>query len=130
MVISFAPAAIIFVNDDLTDNVKSAIIRQLFIDDVMDGYEFDNRVLSNPEYPNIIHGEGRRILVIRSFTSLNNRDLADLVIFVKAGLASVESNKFGPPGKTLPVDRMYFSELITNPPFTTFNIKKKPFWCY
>lgn len=98
-----APPAIIFVNNDLTDNVKSNIVRQLFIDEVLDGYVFDDRVTANADYPNQVRRSNLRLLVVRSFQELENRTLADLVIFVKAGLAAVEENKFGPPGFTLPV---------------------------
>lgn len=98
-----APPAIIFCNNDLTENVKNAIVRQLFIDEAIDGYVFDDRVAADADYPNQIKRSNIRLLVIRSFEEMGNRTLADLVIFVKAGLAAVEENKFGPPGFTLPV---------------------------
>lgn len=112
MVNSLAPAAVIFVNNDLTDNVKSAIQRQLFINETITGAEFDARLESNPNYVDVIHASGVRVLVIRSFIELTNRTEADIVLFVKAGLASVLANKFGPPGITFPVDRFYLSQLF------------------
>jgi hypothetical protein len=114
MSINFAPPAIIFVNNDLTANVQAALVRQLMINDgynVMDGYEFDRRVTADPNYVQIIHGSGMRVLVIRSFRDYTNRTLADLVIFVKFGMATVLKNNFGPPNIILPVDQLYFSEL-------------------
>lgn len=106
-----APAAIIFVNNDLTDNVKSAIQRQLFITETMTGAEFDARVEADPNYVQISHSTGSRLLVVRPFTELTNRTHADIVLFIKAGLASVLANKFGPPGKTYAVEHMYLSQL-------------------
>jgi hypothetical protein len=121
---SLAPitSAIIFVNDDLTPNVEAALQRQLFITDTMTGAEFDARVAADPNYPNIVHLQNAVILVIRSFYDFTNRSLADIVIFVKAGLASVEASKVGPPGLTLPVDRLYLNELFrgTLPSCATF----------
>jgi hypothetical protein len=112
MVNSIAPAAIILVNNDLTDNVKSAVQRQLFINETVTGSEFDARLEVNPNYTDVIHNSGLRLLIVRPFTELTNRSSADIVIFIKAGLASVLVNKFGPPGKTYAVDRMYLSQLI------------------
>lgn len=107
-----APPAIIFVNNDLSDNVKAVLVRQLFINEVMDGYEFDDRVAADPNYPKLIKANDLRIMVVRSFRDTTNRDLADIVLFVKFGLGAVEKNNFGVPGYTIPLDRMYFSELI------------------
>lgn len=112
MVNFIAPAAIIFCNADLSDNVLTTIQRQLFITDTMTGVEFDARIAVDPDYPDEIHGNGRRVLVIRSFLEHTNRQIADLVLFVKNGLASVEASKFGPPGITYPVDRMYLSQIF------------------
>ena len=112
MVNLLAPTAVIFVNNDLTDNVKAAIQRQLFINDTMDGTEFDSRLTVDPNYVNNVHSNGLRILVIRSFLETTNRDKADLVLFVKAGLASVLESKFGPPGQTFPVNSMYLSQIM------------------
>lgn len=108
----FINSAIVFVNADLTGQVKSVLVRQLFITEVMDGYEFDARVLSDPNYPIIIRANNLKILVIRPFYEHTNRELADVAIFVKAGMATVEYSKYGPPGLTLPVARIYLNELI------------------
>ena len=97
------PAAIIFVNKDLVDQVRAHIVKQLHISEAMDGYVFDNRVAADPDYVSKIHRLNVRILVERPFTELTNRELADVAIFVKNGLASVETKKYGPPGQTVPV---------------------------
>lgn len=94
---AFLPSAIIFVNQDLSANVETTLQTQLYITDTMYGSDFDARVAENPGYPDIIHGTQSRILVIRPFNDGYdgyNRWLADIVIFVKAGLAAIEKNKF------------------------------------
>ena len=69
--------------------------RQLNIDETMCKEEFDARVEGTPEYPRIVHLQGLRILVIlESFQDMYLRNLADVVLFVKQGLASVQKNKF------------------------------------
>ncbi len=105
------PPAIIFVNDDLTKEVLGVVQRQLQINETIDGYEFDDRVAAEPNYPAIIHQLNLRLLVIRPFTELENRDKADVVVFMKAGLASVEKNKFGPPRETFPIKKLYWGQL-------------------
>lgn len=110
------PSAIIFVNDVLYSDgyysTKGELMTQLYITEAMDGYEFDARVAADPNYPNIVHFTGKRILVLRNFSDLTNRDLADVAIFVKNGLAAIEQNKIGPPGLTYPVKDLYIYNLI------------------
>lgn len=112
-------AAIIFINNDLSASAQAHLVRQLFITDVMDGYTFD--VFFNDDSTDgYADGYGqetfakRRVLVIRSFVDRGTVDtwtLADVVIFVKQGLAAVETNKFGPPGLTLPVLKLTWGAL-------------------
>jgi len=112
MVYSVATSAVILVNADLTPNVQAAIQRQLYINDTITGTEFDLRIAADPNYVAIVHANGLRVLVIRPFTELTNRDQFDIVMFCKAGLASVETSKVGPPGQTYQIDRMYLSQLF------------------
>lgn len=105
-------SAIVFVNNDLTQNVQDALVRQLFIDEVMDGYEFDLRVSKDPNYPTIVHNNNLKILVVRSFYELTNRDLCDVAIFVKAGLAAIEQNKLGPHRGTHRVEKLTLYKLF------------------
>jgi hypothetical protein len=118
-------SAIIFVNDDLTISVQDTLMTQLFISEAITGDEFDARVLSDPEYPHIIHINGLRILVIRSFRHRHNFHLANVIIFIKAGLASIESNQCGPcsePGHTLQVAYLTVNKLLEHyPPTLCFN---------
>jgi len=97
------PSAVIFVNNDLVDSARNHIITQLHINEFMTGTEFDARVDADSEYVNKLKQLNLRILVIRPFTELDNRDLADVVAFVKNGMIAVETNKFGPPKPAFPV---------------------------
>jgi len=107
-------SAIIVVNDDLTEQVKSVFTRQLFLSETIDGAEFDARVVANPNYLESVHLMNLRVLVIRPLTDTFSRVDVDYVVFFKAGLVSVEYNKYGPPGLTLPLDRLYLNRLIFN----------------
>jgi len=107
------PPAIFFSNADINDGIKAKITSQLFIDETMTDIEFDARVQADPTYPDQVHLNGIRILVLRqTFQDYTNRNLADVVFFVKQGLASIEKNNFGPPALTFPVDRFNMYELL------------------
>lgn len=97
------PSAVIFVNNDLTDNVQNHLVKQLHISEVISGTTFDERVASNPNYSTQINQSNQRLMVVRSFENINNRNEADILIFVKNGLAAVETDKTGPPGITVEV---------------------------
>lgn len=110
---SSLPAAIIFVNSDLNKILKDTLISQLHITESITGAEFDSRIVAQPDYPTIIHASHLRILVIRdSFRDNTNRNLADIVMFVKQGLASIEFKNYGPPGLTLPVNKINIYDLL------------------
>lgn len=107
------PAAIIFVNSDLTEQVKGVLKKQLFINEEYSDTEFDLLVTSDPAYTSKIKSQGKRILVIRAdLQDYTNRDLADIVIFIKMGLARIEKNNYGPPELTLPVTGLYIHKLM------------------
>ncbi len=108
------PAAIIFINDDLSVFVQDTLVKQLYAKEAITGEEFDARVAADPNYTTAAKQAGFRILVIRDLSDTTNRELADIVIFVKAGLASVLENKFGPPGLTLPITTLYIYRLVNN----------------
>lgn len=68
---------------------------QLFIDDTMSKAEFDARIAAEPAYPVIVRLRGLRILVILpTFQDEVNKHCADVVVFLKTGLAYVERNRF------------------------------------
>lgn len=108
------PPAIVCVNDDLSPSVRENLIRQLFINQVMDGATFDGYVNIDPLYPSKIKQLNRRIMVVRTFANreqVSTWEIPDVVMFIKQGLATVEINKFGPPGLTLPVLKLYWGAL-------------------
>lgn len=110
----FLPSALIMINNDLTDQVLEFISRQLFLTDILDGYEFYLRLddgYGGENFLSWIKAKNRRVAVIQSHQQTEQRNLFDLVLFVKNGLASVECNKFGPPGLTLPVTKLYWGIL-------------------
>lgn len=109
------PSAIIFVNSDLNSVSISTLTNQLSITEVMTDIEFNARVAVDPNYPVIVHLNNLRILVInQSFHDFTNRNLADIVIFVKQGLLTVELDKSGPPSLTLPIDRINLFNLFAD----------------
>ncbi|MDP2685234.1 MAG: hypothetical protein Q8P20_09455 [bacterium] len=105
------PAGVVFVNNDLTTSVQNALVKQLHISEVVDGYSFDNRIIADSSYIAVIKQFDLRIMVVRSFEELDNRGLADVVIFVSSGLAAVLKNNFGPPNITMPVARLTWNQL-------------------
>ncbi len=66
---------------------------------------------NDPNYPDVVHQLNERLLVIRDFREETNRNAADVVVFVKNGLAAIEQNKFGPPGQTYQVKNLYWGQL-------------------
>jgi hypothetical protein len=52
-------------------------------------------------------------MVLRNLSDQTNRALADIVLYARNGLVTVEYNKVGPHGITLPIDQVYLQSLIT-----------------
>jgi len=115
-----SPPSIIFINADLTQSVIDTFTRQLFLTSVIDGSTFNANVAADGYYVYDIHQLGQRVLVIRPANDQTNIGLADLVLFAKAGLVSVEYNNTGIPSITLPIDKVYLSAL--------FNLNRPPPW--
>lgn len=105
------PTTVMLVNNDLTASVRDQIIRQLYIDEVLDGYIFDNRVAADPGYVDSVHRENLRLMVLRRFDDFTNRELFDLVGWVAHGNIAIEKNLFGPPILTLPLARLTYHSL-------------------
>jgi hypothetical protein len=106
------PSAVIIVNKDLTNNIIYNLSKQLYITDVIDGYTFDGYVEQSDGYYNSeIKAANKRVMVIRDLREHQNRDQADLVMFVSHGMVSVEQNKFGPPRKTFRIAELYWGKL-------------------
>ena len=146
----FLPGVVIFVNDSVTlSNLNTlatdtgiqpnalvpltppgstiqGIDVQLQITETITKADFDARVLADPNYPKVVHLNRLRILVILpDFQDITNRNLADVVMFVKQGLASVEKCKYGEPGFTLDAQRLNIFNLL-------FGIKHSgnTVWCF
>jgi len=105
------PSAIIFVNNDLTDNVRNMLVTQLHITEVIDGYVFDDRMVADANYLTTVRALDQRIMVVRSYFELNNRALADIAIFVAHGLVGVLKNNFGPRGITHSIINLTWGKL-------------------
>lgn len=100
------PSAIIFINPEMSEQQQLKIKEQLLVDEVIQDTEFNARLTADPNYVNNVHGQNLRIMVVKpDFSDYTNREYADLVIFVKQGLLSIEKNKFGPPGASYPIVR-------------------------
>jgi hypothetical protein len=109
------PSAIIFMNNDVNPALQDKIMLQLNMTDSMSGEEFDARVASDPNYPQIIENSGQRILVLRTtLQDTTNRQYADVVMFVKSGAASILYNKYGPPADTFSIERFTIYDLLIN----------------
>lgn len=123
------PPAIIFINAEIDDGVKATLTTQLRLDEVMSFDEYNLRVEGTPQYPTIVHLQGYRILVtLPDMRNTTNRATADLVLFYNGGQVTVEKNKYGPPGLSLPIQRINIYELLRdvgskyvkiNPPTST-----------
>lgn len=105
------PKGIVFINNDLTESTRKALFTQLYITDYYDGYTFDSIIAANPDFPTFVKNNNMRIAVVRSFFEHDNRDLADVVIFVTHGTASILKNKFGPPSSTYRVAELTWQKL-------------------
>lgn len=107
------PAAIVFVNADLGSGIQTKLTAQLLIDEVMTNIEFNNRVSVDPNYPLEVHSNGLRILVLLpSLMDFTNRNLADVVLFAKGGLVTIEQDNNGPPMQSYQVDRVNIYDLL------------------
>jgi len=101
------PAAIIFINQDISEDQKIFIGKQLHVLETMTKQEFDMRVSVDPNYPAIIRAMKERVLVIlTTFQDTVNRQHADAVLFFKAGLAYIENKNVGPPKLAIDLQRL------------------------
>ena len=108
---SARPSALILVNDNLPTTVQDMLVKQLFIDVILDGYDFDQAVLVNPNYALLVKEDNLRLLVNRDLSDMTNRYLFDVVIYFRNGLISVLDDKVGPPGDTYPVVNITWEKL-------------------
>lgn len=110
-------SGIIFVNNDLSGNVQEKLINQLFIDILLTGDEFDARIdgYIDGYFLESIKTNNQRVMVIRSYlkddvpNNIPHRELADIILFVKAGLANVVTKEGHKP--SLQVTNLYWGAL-------------------
>jgi hypothetical protein len=109
------PSAIIFINADISAITLNNLKTQLEFNEVMSDAEFDLRVSVDPNYPVLVHLNNQRILVLRqTLQDFTNRQLADVVMFVKQGMVTVLQNNYGPPTLSLPVERLNIWNLLAD----------------
>lgn len=108
---SLYPSAIIVANNDLTDNVKDMLVKQLLIDEVVDGYTFDSLIDGYSSYIEDLKKTNKRLLVIRSYQDTFDRSLTDVAVFIKLGMAHVLHNNLGPHDITYRVVNLTWDKL-------------------
>jgi hypothetical protein len=113
------PAAIVFISNNLSDQVRDTIANQLYITDIMSGPEYDAYIALDPLFPDTIHNSQKRLMVIRELGTYTNRETADVVLFYSHGNVAVEENKFGPPGCTWRANNIHWGKLAVYPIPTT-----------
>lgn len=106
---SFAPPAIVFINNDLTPNTLSFLQTQLKINYTYDGYLFDSIMTNFPDFPSIVKANDDRILVISQPNTSPFQYVADIVLFYKAGLVSL--SKCNAPNITFPLRDLHLGQL-------------------
>lgn len=119
-------SAILFINPQLTDQVISVFVSQLFITTVYNAATYDSIVANNPNYPEQVHQDGYRILVLRDISDFNNRFTCDLFLYAKNGLVSVLWHRTKKPSITLPIASCYLSAFVSllRPPKDCHNSHK------
>lgn len=107
------PSAIIFINNNITNNQQLYLQNQLQITETIYFQEFNARINKDPNYPQIIHSQNLRVLVIlQNMQDTTNRELADVVFFVKQGLIAILKNKFGPLTTSFSQNRINLWQLL------------------
>jgi hypothetical protein len=105
-------SAIIFCNSDISASIQATLVKQLYIVETITGVEFDARVAADPNYPSIVHLNNIKLLVLYKYPVVNNRNLANAIIFIKAGLAYLEDKVIGNHGEAFGVDKLSLSKLL------------------
>lgn len=107
------PGAIIFINNDTSDQVKNYIKSQLFVSEIISSETYDSRVSNSFLYPYITRGANLRIIVTQADLSIiNNRESADAILFVKEGIATIYNN-VDSTTKEIAVTRLTIKDIVT-----------------
>ena len=104
--------AIIFSNIDLSQSIMDTLIVQLRLTYIINAADFDNNVAIDGYYISDIYQLNLRVLVLRDLQDQTNRNIADIVLFFKNGLASVLCRKVAQPGKTYTINNIYLNQLF------------------
>ena len=107
------PPALIYINNDISSKSLETLVSQLFISETITDLEFIDRLTLDPNYIKTIHGSNLRVIVLKDFVlnTLSN-ELADIVMIISHGMAGVFKDNSGPPGLTLPINKLYIHELL------------------
>lgn len=118
--------AIIYINTDLASNIISTLTTQLYLTSVITKAQFDANVAADGYYTQNIHLNAQRVMVMGQLNDFVNRNLFDIVLFAKNGLVSVEQNLYGPHGLTVPMSRVYLTQLFTVQPTFSSSCPERP----
>ncbi len=113
------------VNPDgyLNDITRLLLVEQLHLNEVITFREFSDRIAVDPNYPTVVHLQQYRVLVILTdFYDVTHRAHADLVLFYNQGQVTVEKNNYGPPGLSLPMQRVNIFTLLRDVGSTSVKI--------
>lgn len=110
-----APPAIIAINQDVSQSAVKMIQRQLQIDFTFSGEDWRKSLSSETDYDQTVKSLGLRVLVLEDQFEGRATDANwskfDIVGFVKNGLISVETNRFGPPIPQLSLESLTWGKL-------------------
>lgn len=113
---------IVYVNNDISGSVQEKLINQLFIDLILTGEEFDSIVdgyfadgYVDGYFLDSIKIRNQRVLVTRNYlkndlpNNIPNRELANIILYVKYGLVNVVTKEGHKP--TLALSTIYWGAL-------------------
>jgi hypothetical protein len=108
------PNAIIFCNDDLTLITQNFLTQQLQLSVVMSGASFDALYAANPNYKQTLYQTNTRILVMRDLKDHTNRNVADVVLFIKGAIATHLKDGYGAPTQAYSLENLTWAKLGFN----------------
>lgn len=108
------PAVFILINDNIVDDIRLCLNKQLQINYNLSLETFDGYVSLDPNYVANEKLRNKRVMVLGSLDDISRRTDFDVVLKVKNGLTSVMYNKFGPPGITYQTYNLTLGKLYVN----------------
>jgi hypothetical protein len=109
------PGILYFANNDLGDVALANLQGQLNIDEVISNDEFVLRIAADPNYPVVIKLNQLRVLVLYPAYDQNNSNkcLADILLFIRQGMAYVLDRVTGCPGLAMATNKLNMFNLRT-----------------